>query len=275
MSQTTNEGYTLWFERQGAGDNLVLTGGFGLVHDQFERVTPLLTDGFSVVNWSWRGAGRSDRALGSAPSIDAWTRDMEAVLDAAGVERAALWGTSTGALVSLRFAARHPERVRALVTYPSFRTDASMRRAYMLFADVVEAFGYDAVTRLVSWVGLPPERLRSEEGLAFERWESQALERNLSVEAWRPVCRAIAETDLTADLERLAAARIPVLLLGGDAGPVGLDAAPVRAQLEEFAARVPGTATHVVEGTGGTYCVLEDPQACADAVRGFLQRCAP
>ncbi|MGI9659744.1 MAG: alpha/beta fold hydrolase, partial [Gaiellaceae bacterium] len=109
MSETTSEGYSLWYGTQGDGDPVVLTGGFGLVHDQFEQVTPLLANDHRVINWAWRGAGRSDRALGASPSIDAWTRDLEAVLDSAGVERAVLWGTSTGALVSLHFAARHPD----------------------------------------------------------------------------------------------------------------------------------------------------------------------
>ena len=274
MSETSCDGYTLWYETLGDGPPVVLTGGFGLVHDQFEQVTPLLGEEYQVINWDWRGAGRSDRALGAAPSIDAWTRDLEAVLDAAGIERATLWGTSTGALVSLHFAARHPDRVHALVTYPSFKTDVAMRRAYMLFAEVVEVFGYDAVTRLVSWVGLPGEKLETDEGIAFARWEREALERNLAVEAWSPVCRAIAETDLSADLGRIAEADLPVLLLGGDAGPVGLDAAPIRAQLEKMLTRVPGARAHTVRGTGGTYCVLEEPAACVRAVREFLAELA-
>jgi len=270
MSYVTNEGHELWFEATGSGSPILLSGGFGLVDSQFERVTPLLAEHFRVINWNWRGVGRSDRALAAPPSIDAWTRDLEAVLDAADVETAALWGTSTGALVSLHFAARHADRVRALVTYPSYKTDVAMRRAYMLFAEVAETFGFDAVTRLVSWVGLPPEKLDTPEGLAFARWERDALEKNLSIEAWQPVCRAIAETDLTSDLERIAESDMPVLLLGGDAGPVGLDSPPIRAQLKTFLERLPNAATHVVPGTGGTYCVLEDAAACASAVRSFL-----
>ena len=161
--------------------------------------------------------------------------------------------------------------MRALVTYPSFKTDVAIRRAYSLFAAVAETFGYDAVTRLVSWVGLPTEKLDTTEGLAFARWERQALERNLGIEAWGPVCLAIAETDLSADLDRLAAAELPVLLLGGGEGPVGLDAPAIRSQLDEFLDLVPTARPHLVGDAGGTYCVLEEPQACVDAVRAFLR----
>lgn len=68
MSQTASDGYTIWYDLQGRGDHLILTGGFGPLQDQFDRVSPLLAGRFSVLNWSWRGAGRSDRALPAPPS---------------------------------------------------------------------------------------------------------------------------------------------------------------------------------------------------------------
>ena len=42
--------------------------------------------------------------------------DVRAVMDAAGSERAALFGSSEGGLMSVLFAATYPERTRALVT---------------------------------------------------------------------------------------------------------------------------------------------------------------
>ena len=275
VATATSDGYELWYEARGDGPTIVLTGGFGLLHDQFERVAPTLAESFRTVSWNWRGAGCSDRALTAELSVEAWTRDLAAVLEAAGVERAALWGTSTGALVSIHFAARHPDLTSALITYPSYKTDVASRRAYELFAEVAEVFGFEAVTRLVSWVGLPPEKLETSEGIAFARWERDALERNLPIEAWGPVCRAIAMTDLTSDLERIADADIPVLLLAGNAGPVGVDAGPIKAQLDEFHRRVPRARAQIVPGTGGTYCVLEDAEACLAAARSFLAEAAP
>ncbi len=46
--------------------------------------------------------------------------DVRAVMDAAGCERAALFGISEGGPMSMLFAATYPERVRALVLYGTY-----------------------------------------------------------------------------------------------------------------------------------------------------------
>jgi pimeloyl-ACP methyl ester carboxylesterase/DNA-binding CsgD family transcriptional regulator len=65
------------------------------------------------------GTGLSDPAPGP-PSLDDLVADLEAVVDAAGVERFALLGMSQGAAVSIRYAARHPQRVSHLVLFGAF-----------------------------------------------------------------------------------------------------------------------------------------------------------
>jgi pimeloyl-ACP methyl ester carboxylesterase/DNA-binding CsgD family transcriptional regulator len=66
-----------------------------------------------------RGCGLSDREVDEL-SLDAWVRDLEAVADASGQERFVLLGISQGAAIAIRYAVRHPERVRALVLYASY-----------------------------------------------------------------------------------------------------------------------------------------------------------
>jgi pimeloyl-ACP methyl ester carboxylesterase len=61
-----------------------------------------------------RGRGASSQ-LPAPYGMEAYTRDMLAVLDAGGQERAVLVGHSLGAYAVARFAADHPERVRAAV----------------------------------------------------------------------------------------------------------------------------------------------------------------
>jgi len=63
-----------------------------------------------------RGTGLSD-PVAEVPSLEQRTVDLQAVMDAAGVERADLFGISEGGPSCLLFAARHPERVRSLVLY--------------------------------------------------------------------------------------------------------------------------------------------------------------
>ncbi len=66
-----------------------------------------------------RGTGLSDRMSGIA-TLEERMDDVRAVMDAAGSERAALYGVSEGGPMSLLFAATYPERTRALVLYASF-----------------------------------------------------------------------------------------------------------------------------------------------------------
>jgi class 3 adenylate cyclase/pimeloyl-ACP methyl ester carboxylesterase len=63
-----------------------------------------------------RGTGLSDRVAG-APTLEERSDDIRAVMDAAGSDRAALFGVSEGVPMSVVFAASHPERVSALVLY--------------------------------------------------------------------------------------------------------------------------------------------------------------
>jgi class 3 adenylate cyclase/pimeloyl-ACP methyl ester carboxylesterase len=61
-----------------------------------------------------RGTGLSDRVTG-VPDLESRMDDVRAVMDAAGSERAALFGVVDGGVMSALFAATYPERVAALV----------------------------------------------------------------------------------------------------------------------------------------------------------------
>jgi len=72
-----------------------------------------------------RGTGLSDR-VNELPSLEQRMDDVRAVMDAAGVERAALFGLSEGGPMCLTFAATYPHRTSALILYGTF---ARMLRA--------------------------------------------------------------------------------------------------------------------------------------------------
>ncbi|MCI4352608.1 MAG: adenylate/guanylate cyclase domain-containing protein [Thermoplasmata archaeon] len=75
---------------------------------------------FSRVVWfDKRGSGLSDRVSGF-PILEERMDDLRAVMNAAGVKRAAILGVSEGGSMSALFAAMHPERVRALILYGAF-----------------------------------------------------------------------------------------------------------------------------------------------------------
>jgi class 3 adenylate cyclase/esterase/lipase len=72
-----------------------------------------------LIKFDKRGTGLSDRVAGIAP-LEERMDDVRAVMDAAGSERAAVFGVSEGGAMSVLFAATYPDRAQALVLYGSY-----------------------------------------------------------------------------------------------------------------------------------------------------------
>src|SRR6478752_7328623 len=72
-----------------------------------------------LIRFDKRGTGMSDR-VGGAPTLEARMDDVRAVMDAVGSRRAAFYGLSEGAAMSILFAATYPERTAALVVRSAF-----------------------------------------------------------------------------------------------------------------------------------------------------------
>jgi pimeloyl-ACP methyl ester carboxylesterase/DNA-binding CsgD family transcriptional regulator len=104
----------------GSGAPLVKVANW-LTHIEFDWVSPIwrhwlreLGDRFTVIRYDERCCGLSDpdpRQL----DLDAFVSDLEAVVDAAGLERFTLLAISQGGGVAVEYAARHPERVSNIV----------------------------------------------------------------------------------------------------------------------------------------------------------------
>jgi len=74
---------------------------------------------YLYVRYDGRGSGLSDRGVRDF-SLDARVRDLEAVMDALKLRKAALFGDSAGGATAIAYTVRHPERVSRLVLYGSF-----------------------------------------------------------------------------------------------------------------------------------------------------------
>ena len=73
-----------------------------------------------VIRYDERGNGMSQRDVSNVSS-ETWVRDLETVVDAAGLDRFALLGISRGASIAIDYTVRHPERVSRLVLYGAIR----------------------------------------------------------------------------------------------------------------------------------------------------------
>ncbi len=122
LSVVTDDGVTLAGEESGAGPAIVLLHGLTATRRYVVMGSRLLErSGLRVVAYDARGHGRSTPAPEpGAYGYDRLTRDLPAVLDALGIDRAILAGASMGAHTLVRFTLRHPERVAALALITPF-----------------------------------------------------------------------------------------------------------------------------------------------------------
>src|SRR5215813_6329872 len=79
-----------------------------------------------LVRYDERGNGLSDWDVDDI-SFEAFVRDLETVVEAAGLDRFALFGVSQGCAVSIVYAIRYPERVTHLVLYGGFARGRAKR----------------------------------------------------------------------------------------------------------------------------------------------------
>jgi pimeloyl-ACP methyl ester carboxylesterase/DNA-binding SARP family transcriptional activator len=81
--------------------------------------TEEFAEDYTFLHYDQRGHGLSDWEDPDV-SVDAFVRDLEAVVDAAGLDRFALIGSSRAGSTAIAYAARHPERVSQLVLHGAF-----------------------------------------------------------------------------------------------------------------------------------------------------------
>ena len=82
--------------------------------------------GSSILRYDGRGNGLSTWEVEDI-SFESWVRDLEVVVDAAGLDKFALFGHSQGGAIAIAYAARHPERVSHLILCGAYSRGAYHR----------------------------------------------------------------------------------------------------------------------------------------------------
>jgi 3-oxoadipate enol-lactonase len=110
-----DRGHTqIFWEEQGAGEPLLLVMGHGWPRQMWARHLPALTERFRVITFDNRGVGQTVTRLSQWTLAD-MADDALAVLDAAGVSRAHVYGASMGGGIAQLIVLDHPERAGALI----------------------------------------------------------------------------------------------------------------------------------------------------------------
>ena len=94
---------------------VLLHGGPGHDHSAFKPDLLPLAEDMQVVFVDHRGMGRSDRRDPSEWNLDQWADDVIRVCDALGIEKPFVLGASFGAMVAMRYLARHPTHAAKVV----------------------------------------------------------------------------------------------------------------------------------------------------------------
>jgi 3-oxoadipate enol-lactonase len=114
MPFAENDGVKIYWEETGEGQPILLIMGLGWVSYMWHRTRAALAPKYRVITLDNRGVGRSDVPTGPYP-IATMAADAAAVLDAAGVTSAHIYGISMGGMIGQEFTLQYPARVKSLV----------------------------------------------------------------------------------------------------------------------------------------------------------------
>jgi pimeloyl-ACP methyl ester carboxylesterase len=122
---TSSDGVRISFATIGGGPPFVKAANW-LSHLEYDWNSPVwrhwlreLSRDHTYIRYDARGCGLSDSNI-KEYSLDCWVHDLEAVVDAMGLERFPLLGISQGGPIAITYAHRHPERVSHLILYGTY-----------------------------------------------------------------------------------------------------------------------------------------------------------
>jgi pimeloyl-ACP methyl ester carboxylesterase/DNA-binding CsgD family transcriptional regulator len=237
---TSDQVQLAWAEL-GRGPPLVKAATW-LTHLQHDLDSPVwahwvrfLGEHFRYIRYDERGCGMSDWNAGEL-ALPRWVEDLEAVVDAAGIERPfALLGISQGAATAIRYALRHPRRVSHLILYGGYavgglRGDDPDRTA--LFRAVMDVAGLGWGSDNPAFRRLFAERFVPQGSAEQLEWFNQLCRRTTSPENAVALLQARGNIDVRDALEQV---RVPTLVLHASHDQI----APL-AQGTLLASRIPG-----------------------------------
>jgi pimeloyl-ACP methyl ester carboxylesterase/DNA-binding SARP family transcriptional activator len=162
------------------------------------------------VHFDKRGTGASDRRT-QMPGIDERVHDLEAVMDAAGLDRAFLYGCSEGGPMSLLFAATYPDRVNGIIlhgsaayTSPPGLDEEAMAELRLRFDAYCALYGTEESPVAA---GFAPSLADNEEFLAWHRRYERVTTDRVSLREMLEISAGIDVRDI------LPSVGVPVLLL--------------------------------------------------------------
>jgi non-heme chloroperoxidase len=220
-------GVALHYAEQGdrTGEAIIFLHGYSDSWFSFSRVLPLLSPEYHAFALTERGHGDSDKPE-CCYTLDDFAADVDAFMDAVGVEKATLVGSSGGGFIAQRVAVRNPHRVSRLV----------------LMGTAAKGSGFRGISELEEAVRtledpVPPEFVREfQESTIIQPVPEEFFETVISESLKLParVWRDYFEGMVLADGVPLGEIKAPTLIMWGEQDPY-----PPREEQERLAREIP------------------------------------
>jgi pimeloyl-ACP methyl ester carboxylesterase len=251
---------------RGSGDPLVLVPGIQGRWEYQRAAIDALAASFRVLTFSLCDEPAAKTDYDRDAALDSFVAQISRVLDSKAIERAVICGVSFGGVVALRFAARHPERTRALVLVSTPGPGWRLRPRHDVYARRPRLYGPLFLiespfrVRREIMMAIPSRRGRLRFALAQLRTLAQA-----------PVslARIAARARLLGTGERAqecAAITAPTMIVHGDPR---LDHVVDVAGTSEYGQLIRGARVVRLDDTGHLGCITR-PELFAEAVRTFV-----
>jgi pimeloyl-ACP methyl ester carboxylesterase len=247
-------GASLYFERHGSGEPLLLITGFAISSAVFEPVLDLYARRFECILYDNRGAGRSPGAL--VTSMPELAADAAGLLRRLGLDSAHVYGMSMGGMIAQELALRFPERVRGLVLAGT--TPGGPRALRPAVSELARERSLAALLFSPQFRREHPERVRALLPY-FGRHRAKAA--GVWAHWWATVYHDT--------FARLGAIQAPTLVMHG-----GADAMSPVGNGRLLAERIPDAELVVLPGAGHAF-PLERPREAFDVLAEWLDRRGP
>lgn len=229
-------GIEIAYDEHGEGDPFVLVHGFSGSGRDWSGVAPDLAASRRVLAVHQRGHGDSTSTGDAATyTFDQLVDDLEGFVDALALERFDLLGHSMGGLVAMRYAARHPARVRSLIPMDTGASPTPGAGQWMQpLIDIVTAGGMPAYYEAAKDVVFPGGE--DVAGLAAFKW---------SLDSMDPVAFVRFAEELTTYppfLAQLGTLTMPATVL------VGENDVSLRGAADDLTTAIPGAVLDVIPG---------------------------
>jgi 3-oxoadipate enol-lactonase len=240
---------------------LVLCHALGTDRSMWEPQLDALRASYRVFRVDLRAHGASPVPEGPY-SVEQIANDVLRAVDAAGLRRFHYCGVSLGGMIGLLLAARHPERISALVAANTAAKIGTEER-WQERCHAVRSLGMKGICDTVVPRWFAPD-FASKADARIERMKRVFVETH--ADGYLACCAALGTADLTAEVSRI---RAPTLIIGGEH-----DASTSVADAEALHASIDDSQLLVLEGAGHLSNIDRSEDFTA-AVRDFLGDLAP